>query len=121
MNAVDFVQLRLFLAELTQARADEKNPRVEAAIRAMLDRQPDAGYLLVSRVMQLENALCVAQTAGADPVVRAIRGAPADRLRPAERAARLKVQAPWWLRPAATFTGISFLARSAEHLLGPWT
>jgi hypothetical protein len=121
MNAVDYVQLRLFLAELTHAHVDEKDSRVDAAIRAMLERQPDAAYLLVGRIMQLENELCVARTTGATPVMRAIHVAPADAPQPPERATRWQVQPPWWLRPAATFTGVAFLARSAEHLLGPWT
>jgi hypothetical protein len=117
MNAVDFVQLNLFLAELTHARVPEKDPRVEEAIRDMLARQPDAGYLLVQRVMQLENVLCAA-CAGRSDVVQA-SCAPRTGGRSADPAALRVSQAPWWLQPAATFAGTAFLVRSAEYLLGP--
>jgi len=116
MNAVDFVQLNLFLAELVHAHDIEKDARVDAAIRGMLERQPDAAYLLVQRVMQLESALCAACAGGSDAArvsrVSAAGGRSADRA-PAR-------QAPWWLQPAATFAGTAFLVRSAEYLLGPW-
>lgn len=118
MNVVDIIQLRLFLAELTHARVPEKDLRVDEAISRMLECQPDAAYLLVQRVMQLENALCAAaRTAGPRPFAHA---APAD-ARPAAHAAHSQVQAPWWLQPAATFAGVAFLAQSAEYLLGSWT
>jgi hypothetical protein len=112
MNVVDRVQLRLLLAELTHARVAEKDPCAEEAIRRMLDRQPDAAYLLVQRVLCLENAL---GAAGADePTLRVV---PAQG-RAAARATR--PDAPWWLQSAAAFSGVAFLARSAEYLLGPW-
>lgn len=109
MNVVDRVQLGLFLAELTHISVAEKDRRAEEAIRRMLERQPDAAYLLVQRVLQLENALCIARAGEAAP-----RGVPAAE-RPAGRP-----EAPWWLQQAATFAGVAFLARSAEYLLGPW-
>ena len=114
MNVVARVQLRLFLAELTHVRVTEKDSRAEEAIRRMLERQPDAAYLLVQRVLQLENALCVARAGEAAP-----RAVPVG-ARPAERAALPRPEAPWWLQQAATFAGVAFLARSAEYLLGPW-
>lgn len=116
MNAVDTVQLRLFLAEITHARAGDKDHRAEEAIRRMLERQPDAAYLLVQRVMQLENALCVARASGVAPVLRAAAaGGPS-----ADRNASPRFEAPWWMQSAAAFAGVAFLARSAEYLLGPW-
>jgi hypothetical protein len=118
MNAVDLVQLNLFLAELAHVRDIEKDVRVEAAIRSMLERQPDAAYLLVQRVMQLENALCAAR-AGGTLAVQAPR-VPSAGGQSADRAAPRPSQAPWWLQPAATFAGTAFLLRSAEYLLGPW-
>ena len=117
MNAVDLVQLNLFLAELAQAHDIEKDDRVDAAIRSMLERQPDAAYLLVQRVMQLENALCAA-CAGRTGAAQAAR-VPSVVERSADRAAPRESPAPWWLQPAATFAGTAFLVRSAEYLLGP--
>ena len=118
MNAVDRVQLNLFLAELAQVRDIEKDRLVDAAIRSMLERQPDAAYLLVQRVMQLENALCAARVGGAAPV-QAPR-APSAGGRSGDGVAPRQSVAPWWLQPAATFAGTAFLLRSAEYLLGPW-
>jgi len=118
MNAVDLVQLNLFLAELAQAHDIAKDDRVDAAIRSMLERQPDAAYLLVQRVMQLENMLCAACAGRTDaaPVPRVSNAGG----RSADRAVPRPPQAPWWLQPAATFAGTAFLLRSAEYLLGPW-
>ena len=118
MNAVDLVQLNLFLAELAQAHDTAKDDRVDAAIRSMLERQPDAAYLLVQRVMQLENMLCAA-CAGRTNAAPAPRVPSADG-RSADRAVPRPSHAPWWLQPAATFAGTAFLVRSAEYLLGPW-
>lgn len=118
MNAVDFVQLNLFLAELARASVIEKDSRVDEAIRDTLARQPDAGYLLVQRVMQLENVLCAACAGRPDAAhVSHVTSAAG---RSADRAAPRQSQAPWWLQPAATFAGTAFLVRSAEYLLGPW-
>lgn len=115
MNAVDLVQLNLFLAELAHARDIEKDDRIDAAIRRTLERQPDAAYLLVQRVMQLENMLCAACAGRTDaaPAPRASSAGGRSDYRAASR------QAPWWLQPAATFAGTAFLVRSAEYLLGP--
>jgi hypothetical protein len=118
MSVVDVIQLELFLAELTQARVTEKDARADAAIRRMLECQPDAAYLLVQRVMQLESALCAACAGGSD-AVQAPHVTGAGR-RPADHGAPRQFDAPWWLQPAATFAGTAFLLRSAEYLLGPW-
>jgi hypothetical protein len=50
-------QLTRFLQLLTQAQAGPKDPEAEALIRDATMRQPDAPYLLVQRVLQLEHAL----------------------------------------------------------------
>jgi hypothetical protein len=111
MNAVDVVQLDLFLAELAHARVTERDCRAEAAIRRMLERQPDAAYLLVQRVMQLESALCAA---GATSVAAA--RAPREPARNDIAVAGADAQA-WWRVAAAPFAGTAFLLRSAEYLL----
>ena len=50
-------QLTRFLQLLTQAQAGAKDPEAQALIAGALARQPDAPYLLVQRVLQLEHAL----------------------------------------------------------------
>lgn len=50
-------QLTRFLQLLVQAQAGQKDPDAQALIAGACARQPDAAYLLVQRVMQLEHAL----------------------------------------------------------------
>src|SRR4051812_22352137 len=50
-------QLNRFLNLLTQAQAGPKDAEAEALIAEAVRRQPDATYLLVQRVLQLEHAL----------------------------------------------------------------
>jgi hypothetical protein len=57
MNLQERDQLNLFLQQLTQVQASQKDPEAETLIRAACVRQPDSGYLLVQRAMQLEYAL----------------------------------------------------------------
>ena len=61
MNLEEREQLTRFLQLLEQAQAGAKDPEAEALIRAAAARQPDAAYLLVQRVMQLEMSLLQAQ------------------------------------------------------------
>ncbi len=55
-------QLNRFLNLLTQAQAGPKDAEAEALIAEAVRRQPDATYLLVQRVLQLEHALLEATT-----------------------------------------------------------
>lgn len=57
MNLQEREQLSLFLQQLTQVQASQKDTEADALIREACARQPDAGYLLVQRAMQLEQAL----------------------------------------------------------------
>ena len=57
MNLQEREQLNLFLQQLTQVQANQKDTDAEMLIRDACARQPDAGYLLVQRAMQLEHAL----------------------------------------------------------------
>ncbi len=57
MNLPEREQLNLFLQQLTQVQASQKDAEADALIREACTRQPDAGYLLVQRAMQLEHAL----------------------------------------------------------------
>ena len=49
--------LTRFLQLLASARAGQKDAEAEALIREAVARQPDAGYLLVQRALQLEQLL----------------------------------------------------------------
>ena len=57
MNLQERDQLALFLQQLTQVQASQKDPEADSLIREACLRQPDAGYLLVQRAMQLEHAM----------------------------------------------------------------
>lgn len=57
MNPQERDQLSLFLQQLTQVQASQKDAEADTLIREACARQPDAGYLLVQRAMQLEHAL----------------------------------------------------------------
>lgn len=116
MNAVDLVQLKLFLAALEQAAVSEKDPRIDALIRDTLAREPDAAYLLVQRVMQLESALCGAQATGPVPHPKAASVSARPAALPASRG-----DDPWWRRPVPALATAAFLFRSTEFLLGERT
>ncbi len=57
MNLEERQQLGRFLQLLAQAQAGAKDPEAQALIADACARQPDAPYLLVQRVLQLEHAL----------------------------------------------------------------
>ena len=57
MNLQEREQLNLFLQQFVQVQAGQKDAEADALIREACARQPDAGYLLVQRAMQLEHAL----------------------------------------------------------------
>jgi hypothetical protein len=53
--------LERFLADMSAARAGQKDPEADAMIRDAAARQPDAVYLLVQRALQLDQALQLTQ------------------------------------------------------------
>lgn len=57
MNLEERDQLGRFLQLLAQAQAGAKDPEAQAMIEEACARQPDAAYLLIQRVLQLEHAL----------------------------------------------------------------
>jgi hypothetical protein len=57
MNLQEREQLNLFLQQLVQVQASQKDSEADQLIRDACARQPDAGYLLVQRAMQLEHGL----------------------------------------------------------------
>ena len=64
MNPQEREQLNLFLQQLIQVQAAQKDAEADLLIRDACAKQPDAGYLLIQRAMQLEHALqvCKAQS-----------------------------------------------------------
>ena len=115
MNAVDKIQLELFLSELTRARVLVKDAHVDALIRRALAQQPDATYLLVQRVLQLESALCGARAAAARG------GAEIRALRIGDRSpdeAERRNGEPWWRQPVDTLAGTAVLLQSTAYLIG---
>lgn len=61
MNSQEREALILFLQQMSQAQAGQKDPEAQALIQAAMARQPDAGYLLVQRSMQFDILLQQAQ------------------------------------------------------------
>ena len=57
MNPEERQQLTQFLQQLTQAQAGQKDGEADALILEACGRQPNAGYLLTQRAMQLEHVL----------------------------------------------------------------
>lgn len=57
MNPQERDQLNLFLQQLTQAQAGQKDSEADLLIKDACTRQADSSYLLVQRAMQLEHAL----------------------------------------------------------------
>jgi len=115
MNAVDKIQLELFLSELARARVLVKDAHVDALIRHVLGQQPDATYLLVQRVLQLESALCGARAAavGSGAEIRTLRIGD----RPPDEAERRNAEA-WWRQPVDTLAGTAILLQSTAYLVG---
>jgi uncharacterized protein len=66
MTPEERIQLNRFLQLLEQAQAGVKDPEAETLIREAVGRKPDAAYLLVQRVLQLEHALKEARNQNVD-------------------------------------------------------
>lgn len=61
MNSQEREALILFLQQMGQAQAGQKDPEAQALIQEAMARQPEAGYLLVQRSMQFDILLQQAQ------------------------------------------------------------
>ena len=57
MNTQERDMLNAFLTQLTQAQVGAKEPEADTLIAQALAKQPNAGYLLVQRAMQLDFVL----------------------------------------------------------------
>jgi hypothetical protein len=67
MTLEERAELTRFLQLLEQAQAGQKDAEAQALIGEAVARQPDAAYLLVQRVMQLEHALVEAKREAVQP------------------------------------------------------
>jgi uncharacterized protein len=76
LSPLEREQLTRFLQELVQARPASKDLEAERLIRENCNYQPDASYLLVQRVLLLEQALNTAQAdnAALQKELAAVRG-----------------------------------------------
>jgi hypothetical protein len=112
VNVVDQIHLELFLAELSQSTVVTKDERVEALINQAFERQPDAAYLLVLRVMRLESALCAecASASWADAARSAGDPSPDE--------AGPRASEPWWRQPVDVLAGTRLLLQSTPYLVG---
>ncbi len=61
MNQQERDQLNRFLTQLIEFKSTQKDAEAESLIREAIQRQPDAGYLLVQRSLLLEQAVNTAQ------------------------------------------------------------
>jgi hypothetical protein len=80
LNTQEREELTRFLKELVQAQAGAKDAEAERMIRENCNYQPDASYLLVQRVLLLEQALKKSQAdnAGLQKELAAARGTTAS-------------------------------------------
>lgn len=128
--------LTRLLGRLAEARVERKDGDAEALIADACRQQPDAAYLLVQRVLLLEQALQDAQARAAGlqseldrlrpPTVDGWGNAPAPQVRPTYAAPAAPAASAGWGsgflgNVASTAAGVvagSFLFQGIEHLLG---
>ncbi len=142
MNTQERDMLNAFLAQLTQAQVGAKEPEADTLITQALAKQPNAGYLLVQRAMQLDFVLQQSQAKVAElqaqlerqkPVAQASflndvhawgRGpsAPSAGMNPASTAAPVASAAPAMARPAVAGAPVASAAPAAAPVAAttPW-
>ena len=95
MNNQERDMLNAFLAQLTQAQVGAKEPEADILIAQALAKQPNAGYLLVQRAMQLDFVLQQTQAKVAE------LQAQLERQKPAAQASFLNDVHAWGRGPSA--------------------
>lgn len=147
MNVQEREQLSVFLQQLVQAQAGQKDAEAEALIKEACARQPEAAYLLVQRALLLDHALQNAQAqiarlqnelqtqprsggfldgnAWGNAPTRAVSPAPAYAPAPTPSAVPAAAPASQWgstlSTVATTAAGVAagaFLFQGIEHLMG---
>jgi hypothetical protein len=101
MNTQERDMLNAFLAQLTQAQVGAKDPEAETLIAQALAKQPNAGYLLVQRAMQLDFVLQQSQAKVAELQTQL------DRQQPAAQTSFLGDAHAWGRGPSTTAAGLS--------------
>jgi hypothetical protein len=99
MNTQERDMLNAFLTQLTQAQVGAKEPEADTLITQALAKQPNAGYLLVQRAMQLDFVLQQSQAKVAE------LQAQLERQKPAAQASFLNDVHAWGRGPSATPAG----------------
>ena len=113
MNAQEREQLSLFLQQLTHVQAGQKDSDADALIREACARQPDAGYLLVQRSMQLEHALRAA-TAQCSQLQAEL-----DKARTGTQSSFLGNANTWGRQPPAAASGAAPVAANSGAAMPP--
>ena len=96
MNTQERDMLNAFLTQLTQAQVGAKEPEADTLIAQALAKQPNAGYLLVQRAMQLDFVLQQSQAKVAE------LQAQLERQQPASQPSFLNDVHAWGRGPSAT-------------------
>jgi hypothetical protein len=101
MNTQERDMLNAFLAQLTQAQVGSKEPEADTLITQALAKQPNAGYLLVQRAMQLDFVLQQSQAKVAE------LQAQLDRQPPVAQASFLNDVHAWGRGPSTPSAGLN--------------
>jgi len=101
MNTQERDMLSAFLAQLTQAQVGPKDVEADALIAQALAKQPNAGYLLVQRAMQLDFVLQQSQAKVAE------LQAQLERQQPSGQTSFLGDAHAWGRSPGAATPGLN--------------
>ena len=112
MNTQERDMLNAFLTQLTQAQVGAKEPEADTLIAQALAKQPNAGYLLVQRAMQLDFVLQQSQAKVAE------LQAQLERQKPAAQASFLNDVHAWGRGPSATPAGQNPVSAAAAGPAG---
>ena len=112
MNTQERDMLNAFLTQLTQAQVGAKEPEADTLIAQALAKQPNAGYLLVQRAMQLDFVLQQTQAKVAE------LQAQLERQKPAAQASFLNDVHAWGRGPSATPAGQNPVSAAAAGPAG---
>ncbi len=107
MNTQERDMLNAFLAQLTQAQVGTKEPEADSLIAQALAKQPNAGYLLVQRAMQLDFVLQQSQAKVAE------LQAQLERQKPVAQASFLNDVHAWGRGPSAPSAGLNSVSAAA--------
>ncbi len=107
MNPQERDMLNAFLAQLTQAQVGTKEPEADTLIAQALAKQPNAGYLLVQRAMQLDFVLQQSQAKVAE------LQAQLERQKPVVQASFLNDVHAWGRGPSAPSAGLNSVSAAA--------